>query len=95
MYETTSWNSPYTCGCYFDGFASGSFKVTPPLTIRGSPLISFSLAAPALIRWSVHLATAGGFHEPLMIEGDVSLGQYIRNMGMNSPFGAAYAFQDA
>ena len=30
-----------------------------------------------------------------MIEGDVSLGQYIRTMGMNSPFGAAYAFQDA
>jgi hypothetical protein len=30
---------------YFDGFASGSFKVTAPLTIRGSTLISFSLAA--------------------------------------------------
>jgi hypothetical protein len=29
------------------------------------------------------------------VEGDVSLGQYIRNTGMNSPFGAAYAFQDA
>jgi hypothetical protein len=31
--------------------------------------------------------TAGGFHEPLMIEGDVSL----RNIGINSPFSAAYA----
>jgi hypothetical protein len=30
-----------------------------------------------------------------MIEGDVSLGQYMRTMGMNSPFGAPYAFQDA
>ena len=51
--------------------------------------------APALPDGQFTLTTAGGLHEPLMIEGDVSLGQYIRNMGMNSPFGAAYAFQDA
>jgi hypothetical protein len=37
------------------------------------------------------LTTAGGFHEPLTIDGDV----FLRNMAMNSPFGAAYAFQDA
>ena len=37
------------------------------------------------------MTTAGGFHEPLMIEGDVSLGQYTRNIGINSPFSAAYA----
>jgi hypothetical protein len=34
------------------------------------------------------LTTGGGFHEPLMIEGDVSFGQYIRIMGRKSPFGA-------
>jgi hypothetical protein len=28
-------------------------------------------------------------------QGDVCLGQYIRNMGINSPFGAAYALRDA
>jgi hypothetical protein len=32
------------------------------------------------------LTTDGGFHDPLMIEGDVSLGQYIRIIGRKSPF---------
>jgi hypothetical protein len=30
---------------YFDGVASGCFKVTAPLTVRGSTVISFGLAA--------------------------------------------------
>jgi hypothetical protein len=41
------------------------------------------------------LTTAGGFHEPWMIERDVFFGQYIRNMVMNSPFDAGSAFQVA
>jgi hypothetical protein len=42
---STPWGSPYTCGCYFNGFASGSFEVTAALAVRGSTLISFGLAA--------------------------------------------------
>ena len=39
--------------------------------------------------WSITMYMIdGGFHEPLMIEGDVSLGQYIRSIGRKSPFGA-------
>ena len=34
------------------------------------------------------LATGGTFHVPFRIEGDASFGQYIRSIGMNSPFGA-------
>src|ERR1700742_4622498 len=36
----------------------------------------------------VTLTTAGGFHDPFKIVGEVSLGQYIRSIGRNSPFGA-------
>jgi hypothetical protein len=42
---STPWGSPYTCGCYFNGFASGSFEATAALAVRGSTLISFGLAA--------------------------------------------------
>jgi hypothetical protein len=34
------------------------------------------------------LATCGIFQLPFRIDGDVSFGQYIRSIGMNSPFGA-------
>jgi hypothetical protein len=34
--------------------------------------------------------TAGGVHEPSRIEGCVSFGQYILNMGMNPPFNGCY-----
>jgi len=37
---------------------------------------------------SLSFATPGGFQEPFRIEGDSSFGQYIRNIGMNAPFGA-------
>src|SRR4029077_8865693 len=32
--------------------------------------------------------TAGGFQVPFKIEGEVGFGQYMRNIGMNSPVGA-------
>jgi hypothetical protein len=32
--------------------------------------------------------TCGGVHVPPMIDGLVSLGQYMRSMGRNGPFGA-------
>jgi hypothetical protein len=55
---------------------------------------------PALIRWSVHLAPRRMLPRTVDDRGRCFLGPIhtqhdIRNMGMNSPFGAAYAFQDA
>jgi hypothetical protein len=38
------------------------------------------------------LATAGGVHVPLRIEGAFSLGQYMRSMAIKSPFGAGNQF---
>jgi hypothetical protein len=32
--------------------------------------------------------TAGGFHVPLIMEGDFSFGQYMRNIKTNLSFGA-------
>ena len=38
------------------------------------------------------LATAGGVHVPLRIEGSFPLGQYMRSMAIKSPFGAGNQF---
>jgi hypothetical protein len=71
------------------------YAVKPEVVLVARPLQDKAVARPkATSAWKADyvLATAGGVHVPLRIEGAFSLGQYMRSMAMKSPFGAGNQF---
>lgn len=90
-------HSVRTCLCGLSYAGNAETWINPQQTLRRSLLRRRSVPKDLQCRRAIQdnqiaFLAAGIVHVPLMIDGSVSVGQYIRSIRMNSPAGAGSQF---